>query len=145
MAIAGSAIATTVAISMGFGKHSFQLHLSRDELNNLSLIGQISVTLAICGQAWSKTSFAITLLMISDGIGGKTRIFIWFAAVSMNLLFGIGALMFWIDCTPLEKSWHPLVSGDCWSVNVLVTYGVFTSGKPSKPSLSMMLLSGRRA
>lgn len=92
-------------------------------------IGQISVTLAICSQAWSKTSFAITLLKIGDGINGRTRIFLWFAVVSMNLLFGMGAMFFWVDCTPLEKAWRPYIRGTCWSPNVIITYGVFVSGE----------------
>lgn len=93
------------------------------------LIGQITITLTICSAAWSKTSFAITLLMISDGIRGKTRMFIWFAAVSMNLLLGIAAMLFWIGCTPLEKAWHPFMPGTCWDPNVIITYNILTSGE----------------
>jgi hypothetical protein len=67
--------------------------------------------------------------MISDGIHGKTRVFIWFALVSMNLLLGTTAMLFWVRCTPLEKAWHPFIRGSCWSPNVLITYNVFTSGE----------------
>ncbi|KAK3326991.1 hypothetical protein B0T19DRAFT_420540 [Cercophora scortea] len=124
-ALLGSSIATNMAIDLGYGKHVWQIPFAK--LNDMFLIGQISVTLAICSQAWSKTSFAITLLKISDGIHGKTRIFIWFAVVSMNLLFGMAAMFFWIDCTPLEKAWRPFIKGTCWSPNVIITYGIFTS------------------
>jgi len=91
------------------------------------VIGQVSVTLAICSQAWSKTSFAITMLLIGDGIHGRTRIFIWFAIVSMNLLFGMAAMFFWVGCSPIEKAWHPFMRGTCWSPNVIITYGIFVS------------------
>ncbi|KAK3681310.1 hypothetical protein B0T22DRAFT_540209 [Podospora appendiculata] len=124
-ALLGSAITTNMAIDLGYGKHVWQIPFTK--LNDMFLIGQISVTLAVCSQAWSKTSFAITLLKVSDGIHGKTRIFIWFAAVSMNLLFGMAAMFFWVDCTPLEKAWRPFVKGTCWSPNVIITYGIFTS------------------
>lgn len=97
-------------------------------LNDMYLIGQINITLTICAAAWSKTSFGITLLMISDGIHGKTKVFIWFALVSMNLLLGTTTMLFWVGCTPLEKAWHPFIRGSCWSPNVLMTYNVFTSG-----------------
>lgn len=97
-------------------------------LNDMYLIGQITITLTICAAAWSKTSFGITLLMISDGIHDKTRVFIWFALVSMNLLLGIAAMLFWVGCTPLEKAWHPYIRGTCWSPNVIITYNIFTSG-----------------
>lgn len=116
-----------MSIDRGYGKHAWQI--PRSNLNEMYLIGQVSVTLAICSQAWSKTSFAITLLMIGDGINGRTRVFLWFAVVSMNLLFGMAAMFFWVDCTPLEKAWKPYIRGTCWSPNVIITYGVFTSGE----------------
>ncbi|KAK0629435.1 hypothetical protein B0T17DRAFT_185932 [Bombardia bombarda] len=125
VALLGSAICTNIAIDLGYGKHVWQIPFIK--LNDMFLIGQITVTLAICSQAWSKTSFAITLLMISDGIHGRTRIFIWFSVVSMNLLFGMSAMFFWVNCTPLEKAWRPLIRGTCWSPNVIITYGIFIS------------------
>lgn len=120
-----------MAIDLGYGKHVWQIPFRN--LNDMFLIGQITVTLAICSQAWSKTSFAISLLMIHDGIHGKTRVFIWFAIVSMNMLFGVSAMLFWVGCTPLEKAWHPFMRGTCWSPNVVITYGIFASGMSSWP------------
>ncbi len=115
---------------MGFGKHIYQISFSSfHNLNTIFQVGQLSMTLQICGQCWSKTSFGLTLLMISDGIQGRTRAFIWFAIISMNIMFGISALLFWIDCTPIEKSWTPLMPGKCWDPNVLITYNIFSSGK----------------
>ncbi|KAK3296612.1 uncharacterized protein B0H64DRAFT_415966 [Chaetomium fimeti] len=121
------AICNNIAINLGYGKHVWQIHFQN--LNDMYLVGQVTITLTICAAAWSKTSFGITLLMISDGIHGKTRVFIWFALVSMNLLLGTTAMLFWVGCTPLEKAWHPFIRGTCWSPNVLITYNVFTSGE----------------
>ncbi|KAM7202610.1 hypothetical protein V8F20_004399 [Naviculisporaceae sp. PSN 640] len=125
VALLGATICTNMSIDRGYGKHAWQI--PRDNLNDMYFIGKVSVTLAICSQAWGKTSFAITLLKIGDGINGRTRIFLWFAVVSMNLLFGMAAMFFWVDCTPLEKSWKPYIRGTCWSSNVIITYGVFVS------------------
>ncbi|KAK0672391.1 hypothetical protein QBC41DRAFT_381220 [Cercophora samala] len=125
LALLGSTITTNMAIDLGYGKHVWQIPFRN--LNDMFLVGQITVTLAICSQAWSKTSFAISLLMIHDGIHGKTRVFIWFAIVSMNMLFGVAAMLFWVGCTPLEKAWHPFMRGTCWSPNVIITYGIFAS------------------
>ncbi|KAM7192993.1 hypothetical protein V8F33_008041 [Rhypophila sp. PSN 637] len=125
IALLGATICTNLSIDRGYGKHAWQI--PRTNLNEMFLIGQISVTLAICSQAWSKTSFAITLLKIGDGINGRTRIFLWFAVVSMNLLLGMAAMFFWVDCTPLEKAWKPFIRGTCWSPNVIITYAIFTS------------------
>ncbi|KAK0708884.1 hypothetical protein B0T21DRAFT_387589 [Apiosordaria backusii] len=138
LALLGSAITTNLAIDLGYGKHVWQIPFRN--LNDMFLIGQITVTLAICSQAWSKTSFAISLLMIHDGIHGKTRVFIWFAIVSMNMLFGVSAMLFWVGCTPLEKAWHPFMRGTCWSPNVIITYGIFASGMPLSSTLSTQLL-----
>ncbi|KAK4450179.1 hypothetical protein QBC34DRAFT_484465 [Podospora aff. communis PSN243] len=124
-ALLGSGITTNIAVDLGYGKHSW--NVPRENFGNLLLIGQISVTFAICSQAWSKTSFAISMLLISDGIHGRTRIFVWFAIVSMNLLFGMAAMFFWVGCTPLEKAWQPFIRGTCWSPNVIITYGIFVS------------------
>jgi hypothetical protein len=123
-----------MAIDLGYGKHVWQIPFRN--LNDMYLIGQITNTFAICAAAWSKTSFGIALLMISDGIHGKTRIFIWFALVSMNLLLGITAMLFWVGCTPLEKAWHPFIRGTCWSPNVLITYNIFTSGASNTQTCS---------
>lgn len=116
-----------MSVDLGYGKHTWQI--PSENLNDMYLIGQVAVTLAICSQAWSKTSFAITLLLIgSDGIHGRTRIFLWFAVISLNLFFGMGAMFFWVDCAPLEKAWKPYIRGTCWSPNVIITYGIFISG-----------------
>lgn len=114
-----------MAINLGYGKHVWDI--PRGNLNELYFIGQISVTFAITAQSWSKTSFAISMLLISDGIHGKTRYFVWFAIVSMNLLFGLAGMFFWVGCTPLEKAWHPYMRGTCWSPNIIITYGIFVS------------------
>ncbi|KAL8336577.1 hypothetical protein RB601_000411 [Gaeumannomyces tritici] len=67
-------------------------------------------TISVAGQAWSKTSFAMTLLRMSQG---WMAAFIWFAIVSMNVLFGASATLFWVGCSPVEKRWSPFVPGDC--------------------------------
>lgn len=83
------------------------------------------MTLAVVSQSWSKTSFAVTLLYISDG---WMSVFLWFAIVSMNILFGLGALFFWIGCTPVEKAWRPLVMGTCPDPSFNIVFGIVVSG-----------------
>ncbi|KEZ38936.1 hypothetical protein SAPIO_CDS10279 [Scedosporium apiospermum] len=63
-------------------------------INRLALTGLFSLTFAVLSQAWSKTSFAVTLLYISEI---QMKFFLWFAIISINISFGIGALLFWID------------------------------------------------
>ncbi|KAH8895363.1 hypothetical protein GQ53DRAFT_641198 [Thozetella sp. PMI_491] len=93
-------------------------------INRMALMGLFSTTAAIISQSWSKTSFAMTLLCISDGWRHK---FLWVVIVMMNVLFGLGSLFFWISCTPLEKAWHPLTKGTCWDTRFTIIFGIVIS------------------
>ncbi|KEZ45658.1 hypothetical protein SAPIO_CDS2026 [Scedosporium apiospermum] len=97
---------------------------SVDTLNSMVLLGMFSTTLSLMSQAWSKSSFAITLLYVSDG---WMAYFLWFAIISINSLVGTAALLFWIGCTPLEKSWRPLVEGTCWDVRINIVFNIIVS------------------
>ena len=108
---------------MGWGKHGYDMDLGN--INTVAAVGLTSMTFAIVAQAWSKTSWALTLLRVSES--KWMTYFIWFAIVSMNVLFGIGALLFWVQCKPLEAAWHPLVKGECGDPHLNVHYGIFVS------------------
>lgn len=113
-----------MAIQYGFGKHGYEIPL--DNFGALIIVGLMSVTFDIVGQVWSKTSFAITMLRISKG---KVRYFIWFAIISMNVLLGLAAMSFWVQCSPIQKSWNPLLPGTCWNPQITIVYGIVASGK----------------
>ncbi|CAK7212627.1 hypothetical protein SBRCBS47491_001531 [Sporothrix bragantina] len=136
MLIAAS-ICTTIDISFGFGKHTADL-VAADRvkdggnpeafvtmLNAITLSGQLAITFGICAQAWSKTSWAITLLRISTG--RRLRGFMWFALVSMNLFFAGPAFVYWFQCTPVAKAWQPLLPGTCWRPEVGIVVGIVAS------------------
>ena len=53
VALLGTAICNNMAIDLGYGKHVWQIPFQN--LNDMYLIGQISITLTICAAAWSKT------------------------------------------------------------------------------------------
>jgi hypothetical protein len=113
---------TILTVTNGFGKHVYQI--PTDNADRLAILGLLATTFAITGQCWSKVSFAITLLRITKGY---IRWFIWFAIISMNIFFALGALFFWIECTPLERAWKPLMAGTCWNPMVNITYGIALS------------------
>ncbi|KAK4442060.1 hypothetical protein QBC34DRAFT_387688 [Podospora aff. communis PSN243] len=100
-----------------------------DDISTIATLGLTSMTLAITAQSWSKTSFAVTLLRIAPPGGGScwTRRFLWFAIGSMNVLFGLRALLLWVGCAPLEKAWRPMVKGRCWDAEVDVVLGIAVS------------------
>jgi hypothetical protein len=95
--------------------------------STMLILGLLSVTFGNTGQAWSKTSFAVTMLRISRDRWSK--IVIWFAIVSVNLFLGLSALLFWIQCQPVQKSWNPLIEGTCWDLKVPVIFGMFAAGE----------------
>lgn len=79
---------------------------------------------------WSKTSFAITVLRISDG---WVRRFIWVMIITINLTLGFGALSTYIQCTPSEKLWRPTMEGKCWPKETIIRYNIFTAGMICRP------------
>lgn len=89
------------------------------------LYGLVTGTLSICAASWSKISFALTLLRITQG---KLKAFVWFSIGVINLGLGAAALVLWIQCTPIRKAWDPLVAGTCWNVDVSVVVGIVGSG-----------------
>jgi hypothetical protein len=100
-------------------------------LNTLAKLGTATTTLAIISQSWSKTSFAITLLRISEG---RIRYFLWFAIATINVLFALGALFPWIACNPREKAWEPRLAGTCWDPSFNIVFGIIVSGTSAPPS-----------
>ncbi|MBE3045623.1 hypothetical protein IMZ48_24365, partial [Candidatus Bathyarchaeota archaeon] len=54
----------------------------------------------ILGTCWSKTSFGITLLRVSDG---WVRWFVWFLIISVNLVLIANAVILWVQCWPIQK------------------------------------------
>jgi hypothetical protein len=75
--------------------------------------------------AWSKTSFAITLLRISNG---WVKWVLWFIIISVNVALGVSGLILWIQCWPLQKLWMPDVEGACWPKLTVERYQTFTTG-----------------
>jgi hypothetical protein len=117
----------TYAVTLGYGFHIWdfppELYPSFPELFRIiNITGTFSVTAAI----WSKTSFALTLLRLTEGWARKL---IWFIIISMNIAMGLSALLIWVQCTPIQKGWDIMVPGTCWPMSTLAYYDIFSAGK----------------
>jgi hypothetical protein len=113
--------------SNGFGTH--RVLLTDDQLRATSLYTKITSTLSITASAWSKTSFALTMLRITEGRRLMT-VFLWFALVSINLTKAGSATVGWIACRPLRKAWDPfVVGGTCWPPKHTADYNMFSASK----------------
>jgi len=98
------------------------MHNMAQLLKVILVAGTFSVTAAI----WSKTSFAITLLRLTDG---RMKILIWCLIISMNVAMGLSALFPWVQCTPVQKGWNMSIPGTCWPAGTIVKYNIFSAGR----------------
>ncbi|KAK8044234.1 hypothetical protein PG993_004258 [Apiospora rasikravindrae] len=89
-------ILISINISHGFGKHASELKLTYPQVVQMSLRGAINGSLLILGAAWSKSSFAVTLLRMTKG-GLKWSIVIVMATMNAFMKFkekiGVGVAM----------------------------------------------------
>ncbi|KAL2143976.1 hypothetical protein VTI28DRAFT_9728 [Corynascus sepedonium] len=113
----------TYTTTLGYGKHIWDFEI--DKLPALLLPTSIAGTLTVTATAWSKTSFGITLLHITSGWYNKMT---WFCIISMNCIMAVAAIMFWISCKPVEKTWNSSIEGTCWEPHVTVIYHLFAGG-----------------
>lgn len=116
--------ALSAGTGLGYGLHVWDFNFANMGalLMYMNVAGTFSVTAAI----WSKTSFAVTMLRLTEG---KMKWFIWYIIISMNIAMGLTALFPWIQCKPVNKAWDIFVPGQCWSPEVLVHYNIFSASK----------------
>jgi hypothetical protein len=114
----------TVGVGYGIG-----LHYDDMRPTYLPITAMLSYGAGFCAMvsgAWSKTSFAVTLLRITEG---KMRWFVWFIIVTVNVTIAVSATIMWITCWPVEKLWYPEVEGRCWEKSVGEKYQNFAAGE----------------
>ncbi|KAK5662132.1 hypothetical protein OQA88_8037 [Cercophora sp. LCS_1] len=122
LALAADAGLNTYNLTLGFGSH--RTNIPSQNLPTIGLLSNLSWSLAILGAVWSKTSFGMTLLRITEG---ATKACVWFIIVTMNLAMTISVLVTWIQCNPVQRGWDITVNGICWDARVNVYYGVFAA------------------
>ena len=82
-----SAINVTYNVGQGFGLHVY--NLDPEQLPTVGLLAQVDLIFLIFGAAWSKTSWAITLLRLSRGWLYYAVIFI---IVTINILMTLSVV-----------------------------------------------------
>ena len=124
---------------MGFGKHSWDVPF--DSYSHLFKIFSAAGTLSICSSVWSKSSFALTILRLTDGWMRKA---VWAIIISINLFMIVTALINYIHCWPVEKTFDfaGTVEGTCWPMGVVVNYDIFSAG--ASPLSPLVLWPGWR-
>ncbi len=113
----------TYLVTLGYGLHIWDFPL--ENMQAMMLPTTVAGTFSVTSAVWSKTSFGITLLLITDGWIKKLT---WFCIISMNLAMFFSALLPWITCTPIKKTWDLSVQGSsCWDGRVIVYYDIFSA------------------
>jgi hypothetical protein len=121
----------TWLLQLGLGQHVWDLK-DFAQIGQLSKFGLIGSVLSICAVVWSKTAFAVMLLRITEG---RLRMFVWFTIVSMNVLMGLSAVVLFIQCQPIAKSWDPTLPGTCWPSDVGIIFAIVSACKSTTRAL----------
>ncbi len=108
--------------TLGYGRHIWDF--DPDNMQAIMLPTLVAGTFSATAAVWSKTSFGITLLHITDGWIKKTT---WFCIISMNVAFFLTTLFPWIHCRPIRAAWDLSVKGVCWDFRVIVYYDIFSA------------------
>lgn len=111
-----------MAVSNGYGRPFDDI--DPDNLSTMAFFNYAYGFMVLLAAVWSKTSFAVTLLRISDG---WTKRLVWFSIITVNAVMGVSAAFQWLQCWPSEKLWKPEVDGACWPSTIVITYNTFSS------------------
>lgn len=125
LATACGFVSATVALGFGQPLQNFDF----DVLVPFLLCSNVAGSFSILAALWSKTSFAVTVLRISDG---WTKRFVWFVIVSVNVALGLSIAITWGQCMPLKKVYTPNVPGTCWPRETQIRYNIFTAGMQNR-------------
>ncbi|CAK7225184.1 hypothetical protein SCUCBS95973_005775 [Sporothrix curviconia] len=136
--LAVSAASTSRNVALGFGHHFGDF--PNDNLEKYGIFSILSGFFSILSAVCSKTSFAITLLRLTDGWLKRV---IWAIIISMNILMPLSALFLFVSCNPPAKSWNKALPGKCWPNNVSVIYGIVVGAYSSGCDLALALLPWR--
>lgn len=113
----------TKGVDYGIG-----LHFEDMVLENIPIVAEYSYAAAfatLLGVSWSKTSFAVSILRISNG---RMRWFIWFIIISTNMVLITNAILLYAQCTPIKRLFDEQAEGTCWPKTIGEHYQTFCAG-----------------
>ena len=108
IALAVSAATTTVCVALDYGKHGYDIR--PENLPEMPFVAVFAGFFSVLSATWSKTSFALTLIRLSER---WMRLMIWGIIVTLNAIMGTAMLFMWVKCTPFAKIWDVEIEGTC--------------------------------
>ncbi|KAG8354018.1 hypothetical protein FVEN_g8237 [Fusarium venenatum] len=127
---------TIFDVSLGFGKDISKVNPAN--VPTIALTGTIYGLFACLSVAWSKTSFALTLLRLEDG---WKYWFLWFLIITMNIIMNLVIVFSFVKCAPARKVWHSNLPGTCWNPLVATYYNVFAGAYSGLIDLILCILA----
>ena len=120
-------ILTTILVKeFSMGNHTYDVVISNPTKWILILDSRATTTLTAL--AWTKTAFAVSLLRL---VQGRTKAFVWFLIITLNIALGFSAMVPWIQCQPVAKRWHFELEGQCWPLAVGIKIWIGTGALSS--------------
>jgi hypothetical protein len=92
----------------------------------MTYLGASELTVSIVAITLSKISFGITLLRLTDG---WLRLFVLFGITTLTVFAIPVAVIPWVQCKPLAKTFLDLIPGKCINKKPSVIYGMFQAGQ----------------
>ncbi|KAI0408372.1 hypothetical protein F4802DRAFT_409759 [Xylaria palmicola] len=126
---------TSIAISLGWGQQIYDLPVENFPYILVALY--ISGAFSILAAALSKSSFALTLLRISNG---WVRYVVWFAMITINIVMSLSIIFNFVQCTPVEKNFNVFIPGSCWPRRTLSGYNIFVAAYSGVMDILLALL-----
>ena len=103
-----------------------------ENLSKLTIYGFVTLSLVIVAVTVAKISFALTLLTLANGLWRWINWTVWFLVIVMVVITIPVAILPWVQCIPLEKSYIDFIPGKCIDKNHTVRLGMFLAGTSSQ-------------
>lgn len=122
--LAAFSASTTYSTTVGLGSHVGSLATQDYQGASLQLMVIIATVFSVLGAAWSKTSFALTLLRITKG---PVNWLVWVVIISLNVILTFNVIIQFIWCSPSAAAWTAIHGARCWPRAVSVDYTIFAA------------------
>lgn len=136
-----SCILQSIDTHFGFGQRDADV-VSQDFLDMTRLVSVVAGFFLVLAAAWSKTSFALTLLRLTRPAKNcfSLRSVVWFAIWSTNLAIAASGVFQWAQCWPLDKLWRQWIPGQCLPLGVVNGYNMFVAAYSGLMDVTLALL-----
>ncbi|KAK4443381.1 hypothetical protein QBC34DRAFT_477870 [Podospora aff. communis PSN243] len=108
---------------------------------NVALATHLVVDYSYGNHSWDIPPLDIDSFFLVVAVRATFTTALWFIIVTMNIALAITALLFWIPCTPVRKSWTPTMKGgSCWDPAIVLNYNIFSGAYSAAVDFILALL-----